>query len=63
MARDAESAKKIISVCPSDNSSKSEPILMNLFLKDFDFRLSSKMSKIGTLDLEIWAKKWSNWGA
>src|ERR1700744_2531889 len=61
--------KKFPSVCPSvchhDNSSKSEPILMNLFLKDFDFifvRLSSKMSKIGSLDPEIWAKKWSKSG-
>ena len=52
-------------VRPSDNSSKSEPILMNLFLKDFDFifvRLSSKMSKIGSLDPEILAKKWSKSG-
>src|ERR1700744_1518226 len=38
---------------------------MNLFLKDFDFnfvRLSSKMSKIGSLDPEILAKKWSKSG-
>src|ERR1700744_6581829 len=58
--------KKKKSVCPSvchhDNSSKSEPILMNLFLKDFVFRLSSKMSKIGSLDPEILAKKWSKSG-
>src|ERR1700744_3213245 len=38
---------------------------MNLFLKDFDFNfvsLSSKMSKIGSLDPEILAKKWSKSG-
>ena len=33
MARDTESAKKCLSVCARDNSSKSEPILMNIFLK------------------------------
>src|ERR1700744_273160 len=55
--------KKVrLSVYPSDNSSKSEPIWMNLFLKDVYFRLSSKMSKIGQVILEIWAKKWSRSG-
>ena len=52
--------KKCMSVCPSDNSSKSEPIWMNLFLKGVGRSISgSKMSKIGPVDPEIWPKKWS----
>ena len=51
------------SVCPSDNSSKSEPIWMNLFLKDVGRSISgSKMIKIGQVIPEIWAKKWSKTG-
>ena len=44
-----------LSVCPQDYSSKSEPILMKLFLKCVESLVWDMGKKV--------VKKWSNWGA